>query len=106
LLRKGYSPDNAACEAFFGRPKTELFYPRNWQSASIEQLGHAADAHIRWHSENWISISLGSERPLEYRWTLGISGWPVRELGRAPGASGWRGTQQSGTTPGLPRRLL
>ncbi|MGF6346824.1 transposase InsO family protein [Variovorax sp. W2I14] len=28
MSRKGYSPDNAACEGFFGRLKTELFYPR------------------------------------------------------------------------------
>ena len=27
MSRKGCSPDNAACEAFFGRLKTELFYP-------------------------------------------------------------------------------
>jgi transposase InsO family protein len=25
MSRKGYSPDNAACEAFFGRLKTEFF---------------------------------------------------------------------------------
>lgn len=28
MSRKGCSPDNAACEGFFGRLKTELFYPR------------------------------------------------------------------------------
>ena len=27
MSRKGCSPDNAACEGFFGRLKTELFYP-------------------------------------------------------------------------------
>lgn len=27
------SPDNAACEGFFGRLKTEWFYPGNWQSS-------------------------------------------------------------------------
>lgn len=31
MSRKGYSPDNAACEGFFGRLKTELFYSRSWQ---------------------------------------------------------------------------
>lgn len=29
MSRKGCSPDNAAYEGFFGRLKTELFYPRN-----------------------------------------------------------------------------
>ena len=28
MSRKGCSPDNAACEGFFGRLKTELFYTR------------------------------------------------------------------------------
>jgi len=28
MSRKGCSPDNSACEGFFGRLKTELFYPR------------------------------------------------------------------------------
>ncbi|BCN13362.1 hypothetical protein RPSD_52470 (plasmid) [Ralstonia solanacearum] len=47
MSRKGYSPDNAACEGFFGRLKTELFYPRNWQSTTIEQFIQALDAYIR-----------------------------------------------------------
>ena len=29
MSRKGCSPDNAACEGFFGRLKTEWFYPGN-----------------------------------------------------------------------------
>ncbi|MEO5736055.1 MAG: IS3 family transposase [Variovorax sp.] len=73
MSRKGYSPDNAACEGFFGRLKTELFYPRNWQSASIEQFVHAVDSYIRWYNEKRIKISLGSLSPLEYRRSLGIS---------------------------------
>jgi putative transposase len=47
MLRKGCSPDNAACEGFFGRLKTELFYPRNWQGTTIEQFIQVADAYIR-----------------------------------------------------------
>lgn len=35
MSRKGCSPDNAACEGFFGRLKTEPLYPRNWQYISI-----------------------------------------------------------------------
>lgn len=31
MSRKGYSPDNAACEGFFGRLKNELFYARDWR---------------------------------------------------------------------------
>ena len=36
MSRKGCSPDNAACEGFFGRLKTELFYPRNWKDITID----------------------------------------------------------------------
>jgi putative transposase len=31
MSSKGCSQDNAACEGFFGRLKTELFYPRDWK---------------------------------------------------------------------------
>ena len=44
MSRKGYSPDNAACEGFFGRLKNELFYARDWQTTSIEQFTQALDA--------------------------------------------------------------
>ena len=30
MSKKGYSPDNAACEGFFGRLKNEMFYCRSW----------------------------------------------------------------------------
>lgn len=32
--RKGKSGDNAACEGFFGRMKTEVFHGRIWQNAA------------------------------------------------------------------------
>jgi len=44
MSRKGYSPDNAACEGFFGRLKTELFYSRNWLSTTIEEFVAALDS--------------------------------------------------------------
>jgi len=47
MSRKGYSPDNAACEGFFGRLKNELFYSRNWQSTTIEQFIEVLDAYPR-----------------------------------------------------------
>ena len=30
MSEKGCSPDNAACEAFFGRLKNEMFYNHSW----------------------------------------------------------------------------
>lgn len=73
MSRKGCSPDNAACEGFFGRLKTELFYPRNWQSTTIEQFIEVVDAYIHWYNEKRIKISLGSLSPREYRASLGLS---------------------------------
>lgn len=73
MSRKGCSPDNAACEGFFGRLKTELFYPRNWQDITIDQFIQIVDAYIRWYNEKRIKISLGSLSPLEYRESLGVT---------------------------------
>jgi putative transposase len=46
MSRKGCSPDNSACEGFFGRLKNELFYPRNWQATTIEQFIQIVDSYI------------------------------------------------------------
>jgi transposase InsO family protein/transposase-like protein len=73
MSRKGCSPDNAACEGFFGRLKTELFYPRNWQTITVEQFIQIVDSYIRWYNEKRIKISLGSLSPREYRESLGIT---------------------------------
>jgi len=44
MSRKGCSPDNAACEGFFGRLKNELIYPRNRKLAKRHPGKlHAAD---------------------------------------------------------------
>ena len=73
MSRKGCSPDNAACEGFFGRLKMELFYPNNWQSTTIEQFIEAVDAYIRWYNEKRIKVSLGRLSPVEYRHKLGLA---------------------------------
>lgn len=73
MSRKCCSPDNAACEGFFGRLKTELFYPHNWQSTSIEQFIQSLDSYIRWYNEKRIKISLGALSPIEYRESLGFA---------------------------------
>ncbi len=73
MSRKGCSPDNAACEGFFGRLKTELFYPRDWRETTVEQFIEIVDSYIRWYNEKRIKISLGSLSPIEYRESLGLS---------------------------------
>jgi transposase InsO family protein/transposase-like protein len=73
MSRKGCSPDNAACEGFFGRLKTEFFYPGNWRTTTIEQFTAMLDSYIRWYNEKRIKVSLGSRSPLEYRASLGYA---------------------------------
>jgi transposase InsO family protein len=45
MSRKGCSPDNAACEGFFGRLKTEMFFARDWLTTTIEEFVAAVDAY-------------------------------------------------------------
>ena len=73
MSRKGCSPDNAACEGFFGRLKTELFYSRNWMSTTIDEFVAAVDSYIRWYNEGRIKISLGFRSPIEHRRNLGLT---------------------------------
>ncbi len=73
MSRKGCTPDNAACEGFFGRLKNELFYPRDWRGVSLKQFMEEVDSYIRWYNEKRIKVSLAALSPLEYRESLGIA---------------------------------
>jgi transposase InsO family protein/transposase-like protein len=73
MSRKACSPDNAACEGFFGRLKNELFYARTWLDTTIEEFSAALDTYIRWYNEARIKISLGSLSPMEHRRSLGLA---------------------------------
>lgn len=48
MSRKGCSPDNAACEGFFGRLKNEMYYGRNWSGVTLEDFMKKVDGYIRW----------------------------------------------------------
>jgi putative transposase len=73
MSRKGCSPDNAACEGFFGRLKIEMFFQRDWLSTTINEFVAALDAYIRWYNEARIKISLGGLSPAGHRRSLGIA---------------------------------
>ena len=73
MSRKACSPDNAACEGFFGRLKTEMFYSKDWRSTTIEQFIQALDSYIRWYNEKRIKLSLGYLSPIEYRDSWGLT---------------------------------
>ncbi len=73
MSRKACSPDNAACEGFFGRLKNELIYSRNWLCTTTEEFMAAMDEYIRWYNEGRIKLSLGARSQIEYRRHLGIA---------------------------------
>lgn len=73
VSRKACSPDDAACEDFFGRLKNEMYYHRNWINTTLEQFTHQVDAYVRWYNQHRIKFSLGGLSPLEYRQYLGIA---------------------------------
>lgn len=66
-------PDTAACEGFFGRLKTEMFFFRDWLSTTIEAFVAALDAYIRRYNEARIKISLGGLSPTAHRRSLGVA---------------------------------
>ena len=72
MSKKGCSPDNAACEGFFGRLKNELFYSRSWKDVSLDEFIGELDTYLRWCNEERIKVSLGSMSPAAYRNSLGF----------------------------------
>ena len=73
MSKKGCSPDNSACEGFFGRMKNEMFYGYSWQDISIDQFITEVDEYMHWYAEKRVKVSLGGLSPLEYRRKLGIA---------------------------------
>ena len=73
MSKKGCSPDNAACEGFFGRMKQEMFYGRDWGSVSLEEFMNVAGGYLVWYREERIKTALGNMTPVEYRQSLGFS---------------------------------
>lgn len=72
MSKKGCSPDNAACEGFFGRLKNEMFYGRSWSGVTMNKFIEELDTYIKWYAEKRIKISLGGMSPIDYRRKLGI----------------------------------
>ena len=73
MSKKGCSPDNSACEGFFGRLKNEFFYCRDWTEASLKEFIRELDNYLHWYNEDRIKESLGYMSPKGYRASLGIA---------------------------------
>ncbi len=73
MSKKGYTPDNSACEGFFGRLKNEMFYCRSWKGVSIDQFIDELDSYLRWYNEKRIKMSLEAMSPVAYRRSIGLA---------------------------------
>lgn len=73
MSKKGCSPDNAACEGFFGRLKNEMFYGRSWVGVSMDDFINEINSYIEWYNTKRIKQSLGYMSPAEYRHILGLT---------------------------------
>lgn len=72
MSKKGCSPDNSACEGFFGHLKTELFYGHNWDDYSIDDFIQEVENYMHWYCSDRIKSTLGGLSPLDYRRSIGV----------------------------------
>ncbi len=72
MSRKASSQDNAACEGFFGRLKTEFFCHRYCRFFIVAQFIDKVEAYIHGYNETCIKMSLGYRRPFAYPKSLGF----------------------------------
>lgn len=73
MSKKGCSPDNSACEGFFGRLKNEFFYYRDWRGVDYDAFVAMLDEYIADYNMRRIKKSLGWMSPVEYRQSLGLA---------------------------------
>lgn len=71
MSRKGKSCDNAACEGFLGRMKSEMYYGRKWNYA--KDLERAINEYIELYKNKRIKVSLNGMTIKEHREQLAKS---------------------------------
>jgi putative transposase len=73
MSKKGCSPDNAACEGFFGRLKNECFYHAKFALHTTAAFMTYIDEYIQWYNQKRIKQSLDYLSPVEYRQQIGAA---------------------------------
>lgn len=73
MSKKACSPDNAACEGFFGRLKNEFFYYRDWTGVTLEAFSEMLDEYVDYYNNRRKKKSLGWMSPADYRTSLGYA---------------------------------
>ena len=66
MSKKGCSPDNSACEGFFGTMKNEFYYPNDWASVSTDEFIPQLEKYLVWFCDKRIKARLGNTRSREY----------------------------------------
>lgn len=59
MSKKACSPDNSACEGFFGRLKNEFFYYRDWRNVTYDEFKRKLTEYICYYNERRKKESLG-----------------------------------------------
>jgi transposase InsO family protein/transposase-like protein len=72
MSKKGCSPDNSACEGFFGRMKNQMFYHKSWLGYTLSEFIHEVNRYMMWYRDKRIKLSLGAMSPIEFRKGLGL----------------------------------
>nr|WP_157108823.1 IS3 family transposase [Corynebacterium aquilae] len=68
--RKGCSPDNAACEGFFGRLKVEMFHDYKWSKKT--ELAQAVEDYLQFCNNSRISNALDGMTIAEHQHMLAV----------------------------------
>lgn len=72
MSRKGCSPDNSACEGFFGITKNETFYNRDLAGVTRKEFRKELDDYLKWFRSDRIKMNLGGMSPDNYRKSLNL----------------------------------
>ena len=59
MPKKGCTPDNSACEGFFGRMENESYYAKKWNRLGCDELIAAIGGYIEWYNNARIKEPLG-----------------------------------------------
>ena len=59
MSAKGCSPDNAAAEGFFGRPKQEFFHKRSFAGVSMDGFIGMLDEYMVWYRDKRLKTEFG-----------------------------------------------
>ena len=73
MSKKGCSPDNSACEGFFGTIKNEMFYNEGQSRMTVKEFVPYLENYLIWFRERRIKESLGYKSMIDRRRENGIS---------------------------------